>query len=82
MEQLDYNLLFRWFVGLNINDAVWDATAFSKNRERLLEGDVAESFFQGVLKQARERDLLEEKGGKGVSLICAIYFLEQRGLPG
>lgn len=40
MEQLDYNLLFRWFVGLNMDDAVWDATVFSKNRERLLGGDI------------------------------------------
>src|ERR1700736_4896802 len=46
MEQLDYNLLFRWFVGLNMDDAVWDASTFSKNRDRLLEGDVAEGFFQ------------------------------------
>ena len=41
MEQLDYNLLFRWFVGLNMDDPVWDASTFSKNRERLLAGDVA-----------------------------------------
>jgi transposase len=49
MEQLDYNLLFRWFVGLSMDDEVWDASTFSKNRERLLEGDIAEAFFQGVL---------------------------------
>src|SRR5438445_4985810 len=49
MEQLDYNLLFRWFVGLSMDDAVWDASTFSKNRERMLEGDIAEAFFQGVL---------------------------------
>ena len=42
MEQLDYNLLFRWFVGLNIDDPVWDATVFTKNRERLIEGEIAE----------------------------------------
>src|SRR5437016_8667447 len=47
MEQLDYNLLFRWFVGLSMDDAVWDASTFSKNRERMLEGDLAEAFFQG-----------------------------------
>ena len=45
LEQLDYNLLFRWFVGLNMDDPVWDATVFSKNRERLLEGAVAQAFF-------------------------------------
>jgi hypothetical protein len=47
MEQLDYNLLFRWFVGLNMNDSIWDVTVFTKNRERLLDGDIAEGFFQG-----------------------------------
>jgi transposase len=41
MEQLDYNLLFRWFVGLNMDDAIWDVTVFTKNRERLLDGDIA-----------------------------------------
>jgi hypothetical protein len=45
MEQLDYNLLFRWFVGLNMDDAIWDVTVFTKNRERLLDGDIAEAFF-------------------------------------
>ena len=57
MEQLDYNLLFRWFVGLNMDDLIWDATVFSKNRQRLLAGDIAEAFFEAVLKQARGRDL-------------------------
>ena len=55
MEQLDYNLLFRWFVGLNMDDPIWDVTVFTKNRERLLDGDIAEAFFQAVLKQAGER---------------------------
>jgi transposase len=58
MEQLDYNLLFRWFVGLNIDDPVWDATVFSKNRERLLRAEVAHSFFAEVLTEARRRGLL------------------------
>jgi len=44
MEQLDYNLLFRWFVGLNMDDAIWDVTVFTKNRERLLDGDIAEAW--------------------------------------
>jgi transposase len=57
MEQLEYNLLFRWFVGLNMDEAVWVPTVFSKNRDRLLEGDVAEKFFQLVLIQARAADL-------------------------
>ena len=60
MEQLDYNLLFRWFVGLNMDDAVWDPTVFSKNRERLLAGEVAQAFFDQVLAQARERELLSD----------------------
>jgi transposase len=61
MEQLDYNLLFRWFVGLEIDEPVWDVTVFSKNRERLLEGDVAEAFFQAVVAQAREAGLLSDE---------------------
>lgn len=52
MEQLDYNLLFRWFVGLDLNDAVWDHSSFSKNRERLLNEKLAEGFFERVLKRA------------------------------
>jgi transposase len=58
MEQLDYNLLFRWFVGLNIDDPVWDVTVFTKNRERLLRADIAKTFFTEVLAQARRGDLL------------------------
>ena len=58
MEQLDYNLLFRWFVGLNMDEEVWVPTVFSKNRDRLLEGDVAEGFFDEVLAEAKELDLL------------------------
>src|SRR5581483_2948641 len=61
MEQLDYNLLFRWFVGLNMDDSVWDVTVFTKNRERLLDGDIAVAFFQAVLRQARERHLLSDE---------------------
>jgi len=58
MEQLDYNLLFRWFVGLSMDDAVWDVTVFTKNRERLLAGEVAQGFFQQVVAQARAQGLL------------------------
>src|SRR6202142_1386201 len=58
MEQLEYNLLFRWFVGLNMDEAVWVPTVFTKNRDRPLEGDVAEKFFQLVLTQARVADWL------------------------
>src|SRR5947209_1059994 len=55
MEQLDYNLLFRWFVGLEMDDPVWNATVFKKNRERLLGGEIARAFFDRVVAEARER---------------------------
>jgi hypothetical protein len=58
MEQLDYNILYRWFVGLDMDDAVWDVTVFTKNRERLLKSEVADGFFEQVLKQARAQQLL------------------------
>ncbi len=61
MEELDYSLLFRWFVGLNADDPVWDVTVFTKNRERLLKGDVASRFFAAVLGQAREAGLLSDE---------------------
>jgi transposase len=61
MEQLEYNLLFRWFVGLEMDDRVWDVTVFTKNRNRLLEGEIAESFFQAVLEQAREAGVLSDE---------------------
>ncbi len=61
MEQLDYNLLFRWFVGLSMDDAVWDATVFTKNRERLLAGDVARALLEQVVAEARARHLLSSE---------------------
>jgi transposase len=61
MEQLEYNLLFRWFVGLNMDDPVWDPTVFSKNRDRLLAADVATLFFHEVLGEARARDLVSDE---------------------
>lgn len=61
MEQLDYNLLFRWFVGMNLDDPIWDPTVFTKNRERLLAGDVAQAFFDRVLAQAGQRRLLSRE---------------------
>src|SRR6266852_5843082 len=61
MEQLSYNLLFRWFVGLNMDDAVWDATTFSKNRDRLLGGEIAEEFFTAVLDLARAKEFLSDE---------------------
>jgi transposase len=61
MEELNYNLLFRWFVGLNVDDKVWDVTVFTKNRERLLEGNIADVFFEQVLGQARAHGLLSDE---------------------
>jgi transposase len=61
MEQMEYNLLFRWFVGFNMDEAVWVPTVFTKNRDRLLEGDIAEKFFDQVLNQARAGDLLSDE---------------------
>src|SRR5580698_2600895 len=58
IEQLDYNILYRWFVGLDMDDAVWDVTVFTKNRDRLLKSEVADGFFEQVLKQARAQQLL------------------------
>jgi transposase len=61
MEQLDYNLLFRWFVGLGMADPVWDPTVFSKNRDRLLAGDIARRFLEQVIAQAKERGLTSDE---------------------
>jgi transposase len=58
IEQLQYNLLFRWFVGLGMDDTVWAPTTFTKNRDRLLDGDIARAFFEDVVAQARGRRLL------------------------
>ena len=60
MEQLEYNLLFRWFVGLSANEPVWHPTVFTKNRDRLLEGAVAEEFFSLLVHQARQKRLLSD----------------------
>jgi transposase len=61
MEQLDYNLLFRWFVGLSMDDPVWDPTVFCKNRDRLLNGNIAAKFFAGVLNLPRVKGLLSSE---------------------
>jgi transposase len=61
MEQLDYNLLFRWFVGLGIDDPVWSPTTFTKNRDRLLDGDIATAFFEAVLIHADTQALLSHE---------------------
>jgi len=61
MEQLEYNILFRWFVGLGMDESVWNPTTFTKNRDRLLGGEVAWRFFQAVVEQARSRGLLSDE---------------------
>jgi transposase len=61
MEQMDYNLLFRWFVGLEMDDPVWDVTVFTKNRERLIAGAVSQQLLSAVLDEARGHDLLSEE---------------------
>src|SRR5205814_7304564 len=61
IEQIDYNLLFRWFVGLGVDDAVWAPTTFTKNRDRLLDGDIAAAFFEAVLIHADTERLLSDE---------------------
>src|SRR5262245_2292954 len=61
IEQLNYNMLFRWFVGLSMDEPVWDATVFSKNRQRLLEGEIAQAFFSEVVTQAGAQGLLSDE---------------------
>jgi len=60
-EQLDYNLLFRWFVGLSMDDAVWDHSTFSKNRDRLMQAEIAAAFFERVLAQAKAKGLTSDE---------------------
>lgn len=61
MEEIDYSVLYRWFVGLNMDDPIWSPTTFSKNRDRLLASDVASAFFDGVLAEARGAGLLSDE---------------------
>jgi len=61
MEQLNYNLLFRWFVGLNMDEPVWDVTVFTKNRDRLVKAEVARQFFALVVEEAKALDLMSDE---------------------
>jgi IS5 family transposase len=61
MEEIDYSILFRWFVGLNLDEVVWDPTTFTKNRDRLLEADVAKLFLAEVVEQARGQGLTSDE---------------------
>jgi transposase len=85
MEQLAYNLWFRWFVGCNMDDPVWDPATFSKNRERLPAGDVARAFFGRVLGQARERALLSDEhctvDGTLIEAWAGLKSFKKKGQP-
>ena len=61
MEEIDYSMLYRWFVGLNLDEEVWDPTTFTKNRDRLLQADVAKEFLAQVVAQARQRGLTSDE---------------------
>ena len=61
MEEIDYSVLFRWFVGMNLDEPVWDVTVFTKNRDRLLDGDVAREFLSEVVRQAQEKNLTSDE---------------------
>jgi transposase len=61
MEEIDYSVLFRWFVGMNMDEPVWDVTVFTKNRDRLLDGDVAREFLGEVVRQAQEKQLTSDE---------------------
>jgi IS5 family transposase len=61
MEEIDYSVLFRWFVGMNLDEPVWDVTVFTKNRDRLLDGDVAREFLIEVVGEAREKNLTSDE---------------------
>lgn len=60
MEQMNYNLLFRWFVGLAMDAPIWDVTVFTKNRERLLAGDIAARFLSAIIRQPRVQALISD----------------------
>ena len=85
MEQLDYNLLFRWFVGLSMDDPVWDPTVFTKNRERLLRGDIARAFFERVLAQAQTQRLLSTEhftvDGTLIEAWAGLKSFKRKGAP-
>ena len=85
MEQLDYNLLFRWFVGLKADDRIWDTTVFTKNRQRLLDGDIARAFFERVVAHARERGLLSDEhftvDGTLIEAWASLKSFKTKGAP-
>lgn len=85
MEQLDYNILFRWFVGLSMDDRVWVATVFTKNRDRLLEGDIATAFLGEVVGLARQKGLLSDEhftvDGTLIEAWASLKSFKKKDLP-
>jgi transposase len=86
MEQLDYNLLFRWFVGLEMDDAVWDVTVFTKNRERLIKAEASQLFLAAVVAEAEQHQLLSEEhfsvdGTQIKAWASARSFVEKKDPP-
>jgi transposase len=85
MAQLDYNLLFRWFVGLAMDDRIWDATVFTKNRDRLLRGDLARAFVARVRAQAEQRGLLSDEhftvDGTLIDAWASLKSFQRTGAP-
>lgn len=85
MEQLEYNLLFRWFVGLSMDDRVWVPTVFTKNRDRLLEGEIATAFLGEVIGLARREGLLSDEhftvDGTLIEAWASLKSFTKKGLP-
>ena len=81
MEEMDYNILFRWFVGLNLDDPVWDATVFTKNRDRLLEAEVAKEFLTRVVGQAREKGWTSDEHFSVDGTLLEAWASEKRFRP-
>ena len=86
MEELEYSILYRWFVGLSLDDPVWDATTFSKNRDRLLDGDIADAFFGEVLAAIKQEGLLSDEhftvDGTLLEAWASHKSFKPRGTPG
>lgn len=84
-EMLDYNILFRWFLDMNLEESSWDATTFTKNRDRLLEHQIAEKFFQAVVQHARKEDLLSKEhftvDGSLIEAWASIKSFRPKGEP-
>ena len=85
MEEIDYSVLFRWFVGLGMDDPIWSPTTFSKNRDRLLESDIAAAFFDAVVGQAKTAGLLSDEhftvDGTQLEAWASLKSFKRRGAP-